>query len=83
MRPLERVVRFGTLQVKHPLLDPAHFGLPSVLKNSPKTFELNAQIEVLHALFASTPSVMRQRDYALRFLALLSCFIQLALSDWN
>ena len=31
-------------------------------KKSRKMSRLNAQIEVLHALFASTPSVMRQRD---------------------
>ena len=32
------------------------------VKKSRKMSRLNAQIEVLHAMFASTPSVMRQRD---------------------
>lgn len=44
-------------------------------KKIPQNVAANAQIEVLHALSASTVSVKRQRDYALRFLALFPCFI--------
>jgi hypothetical protein len=46
-------------------------------KKSRKMSRLNAQIEVLHARFASTAFSYATARYALRFLALLLRFIQL------
>jgi len=55
-------------------------GRPNTTQKIRKMFTTSAQIEVLQALSASTLSVMRQRVYALRFLALFSCFIHRAIS---
>ena len=49
-------------------------GRPAACQKIRKMFTTSTQIEVLHALDRIN-AVMRQRDYALRFLALFSCFI--------